>query len=239
MAPSPPTSIEMLNALSLPSFRAQFFPYDSTLRYNHEGVSTPLILDLQTPTSISPNDMKACFDLIASTSSADYRSSSIGWSPAKKRKEMRLPDLRYILLKGKGREGEVDFESVVGFLSFMLTYEDDHEVVYCYEIHLSAEWQGKGIGTRLMQMVEEVGRKAGVEKAMLTSFKANKTALRFYERLGYEEDEYSPRPRKLRNGIVKKPDYVILSKTLCEHVEKLSVKDAQNTAEEIKKRKLG
>ncbi|KAF6234827.1 hypothetical protein HO173_007047 [Letharia columbiana] len=59
-----------------------------------------------------------------------------------------------------------------------------------------------------------MGRKAGVEKAMLTVFKRNKAAMQFYERLGYEEDEYSPRPKKLRNGVVKELDYLILSKSL-------------------------
>lgn len=65
-----------------------------------------------------------------------------------------------------------------------------------------------------MGMMEEVGKRAGVQKAMLTVFKANEAAGLFYERLGYREDEYSPRPRKLRGGIVKEPDYMILSKSL-------------------------
>ena len=36
--------------------------------------------------------------------------------------------------------------------------------------------------------------------------------MRFYERLGYEKDEFSPEPRVLRNGTVVEIDYVILSK---------------------------
>ncbi len=239
MAPSPPTGIETLNTLPLPSFRDRLFPYDSTLNYTHEGVSTPLILELQTSSSISPSQIEACFALIASTSSEDYKASSIGWSRAKKMKEMRLPDLRYMILKSRGQENGVESESVVGFLSFMLTYEDGHEVVYCYEVHLSSTLQGKGIGKRLMQMMEEVGRRSGVEKAMLTSFKANKVALMFYEKLGYEEDEYSPRARKLRNGIVKEPDYVILSKRLVAKVKKPEVKDIKPSSERNKKCKAG
>lgn len=99
-------------------------------------------------------------------------------------------------------------------MSFMLTYEDGVEVIYCYEIHLAQNFQGKGLGRRLIKMMEEVGREAGVDKAMLTVFVANNAALGFYERLGYEEDEYSPQSRKLRNGVVKKSDYVILSRPL-------------------------
>lgn len=212
MASSPLANIGALNSMSLSSFRAELSPYDSTFRYFNEGVSTSLALHVETASSISSMDMNACFNLIASTSSKDYKVSSIGWSPSKKKREMQLPDLRYILLKRKDFDEDNERESLVGFLSFMLTYEDGYEVVYCYEVHLALELQGKGIGKRLMQMMEEVGKRARVEKAMLTSFKANKNAVLFYERLGYLEDEFSPRPRKLRNGIVKEPDYIILSK---------------------------
>ena len=146
---------------------------------------------------------------------------------------MRLPDLRYIVLKqekdDKGRDG---ISEVEGFLSFMLTYEDGYEVIYCYEIHLSPQLQGTGLGKRLMAMMEEVGKKARVEKAMLTVFKANNAAMRFYERLGYEEDEYSPRPRKLRGGVVKEPDHMILSKPLAGESRSLKRKSGL-----VKKRK--
>lgn len=134
----------------------------------------------------------------------------------RKRREMRLPDLKYVQLRQEwgpkcpmGHWGPTE-----GFMSFMLTYEDGIEVIYLYEIHLQPEHRGKGLGKCLVGHMEEVGRKAGVKKAMLTVFKANQAGMAFYERLGYEEDEYSPRPRKLRGGVFKEPDYIILSKSL-------------------------
>ena len=142
----------------------------------------------------------------------------MGWSPAKKRKEMRLPDLRYLILTQRPPSGvedtELDVGQVVGFMSFMLTWEDGNEVVYCYEVHLAQEIQGRGVGKVLMAMMEEVGRGVGVEKAMLTVFKANGKAVGFYEGLGYGVDKFSPGPRKLRGGVVKDADYIILSKRL-------------------------
>lgn len=124
-------------------------------------------------------------------------------------KEMRLPDMRYLILRPD--EGEV-----LGFLSFMVTYEDGKEVIYCYEIHLSPATQGQGLGKELMRRFEEIGRRVGLEKAMLTVFKSNAKAVAFYERLGYDVDEFSPSPRTLRNGTVKEPEYLILSKPLKE-----------------------
>ncbi|MCJ1294009.1 hypothetical protein MMC34_005566 [Xylographa carneopallida] len=132
----------------------------------------------------------------------------MGWHPQKKRKEMRLPDLRYFLVK---RTPESPPE---GFLSFMLTYEDGKEVIYVYEVHLAETLRKGGLGKLLVGLVEEVGCKVGVEKAMLTVFVANEGARSFYERLGYDVDEFSPGERKLRGGVVIVPDYVILSKRL-------------------------
>ena len=157
---------------------------------------------------MSAIDLDACFALIALTSSQDYANSSTKWSPAKKRMEMRLPDLRYILLK------ENPSSPPAGFLSFMLTYEDGLEVIYCYELHLAEQLRRCGLGARLVRVTEEVGRRVGVGKLMLTVFRANETALAFYQRLGYGVDEFSPEPRRLRHGVLKESDYLILSKSL-------------------------
>lgn len=174
-----------------------------------EPLTSSHTLHLETAETITKPDLTACFNLINLTSSTDYAASSMGWHPSPKRREMRLPDLRYLLIKSKA-----EVPSIEAFLSFMLTYEDGHEVVYCYEVHMMPSLQGKGLGRYLVDIMEQVGAEAGMEKAMLTVFLRNEGALKFYERLGYAEDEYSPEPRRLRNGIVKMPDYVILSKAL-------------------------
>lgn len=60
-----------------------------------------------------------------------------------------------------------------------------------------------------MNVAENV---AAVEKVMLTCFVSNTSGLKFYEKLGFDKDDYSPRERKLRGGKVVMPDYVILSR---------------------------
>ena len=65
-----------------------------------------------------------------------------------------------------------------------------------------------------MDIVEDAGRKASMDKAMLTVFTSNEGAERFYTARGYEIDDFSPQERRLRGGKVKRPDYVILSKRL-------------------------
>ena len=143
-------------------------------------------------------------------------------------REMKLVDLRYLLVRrlsglsstastsaggGSITTMEIAADDVDAFLSFMLTYEDGYELIYCYEIHLSESSRGCGLGKHLMSVMERVGRKVGVSKSMLTVFLENESAVHFYERLGYEVDEFSPEPRRVRGRVIR-PDYVILSKSL-------------------------
>ena len=247
--PTVPPLVERTNALSIGEFITKYMPPATAGDQTPENapsqappssgqteqiISTETPLDVYSAASISPDDLEACLDLIEQTSGEAYRASSGGWSRRKKRKEMKLPDMKYLILRGDSNdEGKLEEatdtpkeraetgpvptpqnQNVLGFLSFMVTYEDGKEVVYCYEIHLSPRARGRGVGSVLMKRMEEIGRAVGLEKAMLTVFKSNVLACRFYERLGYEIDEYSPRPRRLRNGTVKDVDYMILSKRL-------------------------
>lgn len=255
--------VEQTNALSIDDFIAQYvtpptqvgdpakndatdLPTPSQGQQQQDMSPTPRV-EIYSAATISAADLEACLDLIEETSSEAYSASPAGWSRTKKRKEMKLPDMKYLILRDTpnssdssgqvpGENNDVDDNNasspspkesdesipssgtgspnVLGFLSFMVTYEDGKEVVYCYEIHLSPAARGRGVGRLLMGQMEGIGRAVGLEKSMLTVFKSNEIARRFYERLGYEVDEYSPRPRMLRNGTIKDVDYLILSKVL-------------------------
>ncbi|KAL6242273.1 N alpha-acetyl-transferase [Rhinocladiella similis] len=195
--------VEQVNALSGLEFFTKYGPSGGECSSLAPSKSVK-----RTAADISSDLLEQCLSLIESTSKQDYENSEIKWSASKKLKEMKLPDMKYIVL--------LDDKSinVTGFISFMVTYEDGYEVLYIYEIHFKPEWQGKGVGGKLMSIVEGIGRNMGLVKVMLTVFKANNRAVRWYTKLGYVEDEFSPGPRKLRNGTVKEPNYIILSKTL-------------------------
>ncbi|KAL6237387.1 acyl-CoA N-acyltransferase [Aspergillus navahoensis] len=181
-------------------------------------------ISIYTAATIPATQLASCFKLLELTSSDAYKNSSMGWSPSEKRKEMKLPDMKYMILQRGAADGDRDTVGgdasskstgqFAGFLEFMVTYEDGYEVLYCYEIHLAPEVQGQGLGEELIERFERIGRRIGLQKAMLTVFKSNSRAIKFYTRIGYAEDENSPRPRKLRNGTAKEADYLIMSKSL-------------------------
>lgn len=199
--------------------------------------------------ALNEADLKACLALVEETSGDDYRASAIGWSATRKAQEMNDEDMRFLLVRSRtplqsnndandNHDDKYDTDEdgdktiaahdapLQGFLSFMLTYEDGHPVIYIYEIHLKPDVRGAGLGRHLMRTVEAIGASVGVDKSMLTVFRRNASARRWYERLGYGVDEYSPQPKRLRGGRVKEADYVILSKTLAE-----PKKSANGTAE--------
>lgn len=211
--------VETVNSLHAREFFHTYYPIEARASLaaacsRHLPALKPLFRDAEGVVHLG--FFEACFDLIEETSATDYNNSETKWSSPKKKKEMALPDMKYIVLLDSESFAPDDPETlpVAGFVSFMITYEDNHEVVYVYEIHFEEKWRRFGLGKELMRTVEEIGRRVGVEKTMLTVFKANNGALEFYQRLGYSEDEFSPGPRELRNGTVKEPSYTILSKPL-------------------------
>ncbi|KAK7557835.1 acyl-CoA N-acyltransferase [Phyllosticta citricarpa] len=161
---------------------------------------------------MSKADLTSCFDLIENTSLEDYKTSERGWKPKQKLAEMQEDNMQYLLSECH-RQFHEDNE-LAGFVSFMFTIEDDYPVVYIYEIHLGDSHRGCGLGRHLMNTVERCAKEGMVDKVMLTCFRKNSTALAFYTKLGFGEDEFSPTPKRLRGGKIKYPSYMIMSKSL-------------------------
>ncbi|KAJ6442931.1 acetyltransferase [Purpureocillium lavendulum] len=213
----PRNAIATANAKSNEDFLRDFIqPSDECWpTWRHPKTGVEYTLSLVQPRDMTETELDACFGLIEKTSGDDYRASSVGWHPAAKKKEMRLPDLRYILVKD-GNDDHDDHDNnaqVRGFTSLMPTYENGEPVVYCYEIHLDDTLQGTGLGRQLMGFLTAAAAAIpSVEKAMLTCFVCNARARAFYEGLGFGLDESSPRERRLRGGKTVVPDYVILSR---------------------------
>ncbi|KAH8646540.1 hypothetical protein BGZ60DRAFT_391717 [Tricladium varicosporioides] len=169
--------IEVANSKPLEDFAQEYLPPSEDWKtWIHPSTKEQYDVVLETSGGISSSDFDACFHLIEFTSGEDYRKSKSGWKPRSKRKEMKLLDLKYLLIKHDSR--------VEGFLSFMPTYEDGYPVIYCYEIHLSSALQG------------------------------NQKGMKFYSKLEYDKEEFTPPPKMLRNGTRVESEYVIFAKDI-------------------------
>lgn len=200
-------TLEHINGLPTNAFEAAYLPSDWST-WTHPRTNAAYDLTMQSALELPQDDFQTCFELIEGSSGEDYKASSVGWSEAGKKREMRSPELRYILIRPSNSS------TIVGFLSFMPTFEASQPVLYIYEIHLSPTLQGSGLGAHLFRsVVQPVARAVGcLDKVMLTCFKSNEAALGFYTRkLGFVVDESSPADRRLRGGRVVTSDYVILS----------------------------
>lgn len=214
--------VEAINALSIEEFKSRFVQEDM-LKYQTDRKDSSRAFDVSLVAAdwLTPGEYNAAFNLIEETSRSDYESSTFGWHPRRKRKEMLEPEMKYLLVRSGGAEptiertpktGDVD-TSVLGFLSFMVDHDSSPPVpvLYIYEIHLAESLRGLGLGNHLMQVADRLASNIGLDMVMLTCFLCNTKAHHFYTDRGFVKDACSPTDRKIRNKVVA-VDYVIMSK---------------------------
>ncbi|KAG0239432.1 N-alpha-acetyltransferase 40 [Mortierella sp. GBA43] len=158
---------------------------------------------------MSPVLRSFALDLVESNMKDLYMRSKDGWCKEDKEEEMQDAGSRYLVTY----DGEVP----VGMIHFQFVEEEtmtdrDADVAYCFEIQIVSGYQRRGIGEHLIKLLEKIGTSANMEKVMMTVFKANKDAIKFYiDKLQYRYDEISPSVC-LSRVRASSFDYEILSK---------------------------
>ncbi|KAI7755639.1 hypothetical protein M8C21_003479 [Ambrosia artemisiifolia] len=124
-----------------------------------------------------------------------------------KRREMSSPEALYIFVYNK--------ESIVGFVHYRFTIEEEVPVLYVYELQLEPAFQGKGLGKFLMQLVEQIACNSGMGAVVLTVQKQNTSAINFYlTKLRYNISSISPSKVYQQMGVIgQEKSYEILCKT--------------------------
>jgi len=142
-------------------------------------------------------------DLITRNMKALYEESDWGWKTANKEEEMFDDRAWYLLARDMEDGGKL-----LGFSHFRFDMDYDDEVLYVYEIQLEDCIRRKGLGKFMMQVLEIMAFKADMRKIMVTIFKHNPGAQKFFkEALKYEIDETCP-----TDDVYEQYDYQILSK---------------------------
>lgn len=118
------------------------------------------------------------------------------WDEKEKKSELLADWMRFYIVFEKSM--------IVGFSAFRFDEDDDRNVIYIYEIQLSVF--GKGLGSRLIQLISDLAQKDMRECLVLTTLKSNPKAKKFYLKNGFKKDRTDP------SLFGYKENYEILSK---------------------------
>ncbi|KAF8078555.1 acyl-CoA N-acyltransferase [Lyophyllum atratum] len=172
------------------------------------SLDTPHTLRTRLSNDLCETEKNAIWTLFEHNMRELYVQSSFGWDPPSKRAELFNSLSRFVLI-------DVDSQ-LVAFSMFRFDIEEDEDIIYCYDLQIHQDQQRTGLGGLLMQALGAVGIAWRMEKIVLTVFKANLGAIKFYEASGFSVDESSPGysedgddPEDLEDV-----DYTILSKRL-------------------------
>lgn len=112
-------------------------------------------------------------------------------------------------------------QEVIGFAHFRYEQDEDssslknnNPITYLYELQISPSQTSNGLGQKLMTIIELLSYKFRMTKVILTVFKCNTGAMKFYlQKLkGYEVDESSP--SNFEGEENESVEYEILSKRI-------------------------
>lgn len=179
-------------------------------RFNFPKYNTTILQSKDLPKSL----LKSAVDIIDGTIGNLYiKHNGSNWKREKK-VELKEPGLLFVFL------ADPKSTTVVAYICFKLCLDDEDDLVlYLYEIHITEEHQGKGLGQFLIDdfhklCVDLVKSSNKLYKLLvgmaLTVFSDNERALLWYRNMGYKLTVDSPVDKVLRNGKVIKPDYYLL-----------------------------
>ncbi|CAM9892001.1 unnamed protein product [Chrysoparadoxa australica] len=120
-----------------------------------------------------------------------------GWDAKVKRAQMEHPDARFLVVREASESEEGKEKEILAFSHFRFTVDDDDDpkdtCLYIYELQVKMGATGKGLGKKMMEALEEIAHQYEMSRCMLTVFKCNKGAMRFYMyHLNYQIDPQSP-----------------------------------------------
>ena len=214
-------------------------------------------IEYMSSTQLQANEtlLNSCLKLFEDNMKVYYENSSWGFNLEDKKEEFVHPKAKFLLLFVNGdsednstvtNTGEDNTKELIGFVHFRYEWNDDdeptHPVLYCYELHITKQYQRMkcckkltalaaadadnadnsssksdmiGLGTYMMLLLEQIAVGGALNRIQLTCFKANEGAMNFYlNKLNYVIDDISPSKWVHLDPNNSKVDYEILSKEL-------------------------
>jgi N-alpha-acetyltransferase 40 len=164
----------------------QYFPHFAAIK--RKAVGLDVELKYMHAQQMSRSLFLWAFQLLKGNMREMYdRCKDWGWEDKVKSNELQDLDARYIFAFDRSSQ------KPVGFVHLRYIVEQDMmRQLYVYEIQVEKHMTGKGLGSELMKLVEKIAWKFNFHRVMLTVFKDNEGAIRFYAKLGYAIDASDP-----------------------------------------------
>ena len=126
--------------------------------FDRHGLALDLTFAAPGLPSWTPELADFAFELTRQNMRALYEAApDWGWKDAKKRAELADAASRYVVVRDRATGAPV------AFVVFRFVMEGDVDVLYVYELQLSAGVQRKGLGKHLMVLMELIARRTGMQ----------------------------------------------------------------------------
>ncbi|XP_041969143.1 N-alpha-acetyltransferase 40 [Aricia agestis] len=153
------------------------------LMYNNNSLEINLYI--RKVTELEKTILDWAIDLTERNMKKLYETCVWGWNKNKKVEELTEHDAWYLIAKDKD-------EKLQAFSHFRFDMDYGDPVLYCYEVQIEAEGRRKGLGQRLMLVLESIAQKTHMKCVRLTVLTHNPAATAFFRACGYTLDESSP-----------------------------------------------
>ncbi|XP_050667879.1 N-alpha-acetyltransferase 40 [Leptidea sinapis] len=129
-----------------------------------------------------------------------YETCAWGWNRERKVEEMTDDAAWYLIAK--------DNDKFLAFSHFRFDMDFGDPVLYCYEVQVEADGRRRGLGQRVLRVLERLARNTRMTCVRLTALTHNPSAAAFFRACGYSTDDTSPPKEEASH-------YEILSKSTC------------------------
>lgn len=135
------------------------------------------LISCQHKTDLEAKVIKWAFKLAEKNVGSYYKTCKLGWQPKIKQNDLNKNWARYLLAT------DIETQKHIAYAMFRFDLDYGSSVLYCYEMQVEENYQRKGLGRFIMELLETIAKAWKMEKIILTILKNNSIASNFYNGL--------------------------------------------------------